>query len=123
MTSVQDGAFYGWPYSYYGANVDERAQPPRPDLVAKAIKPDYALGSHVAAAAAKGESVATRLDAFALPWPCGWLLGHEGQGVAVGLGNLVIIGVDLAEREEAMAIAAVVDERRLQRRFDPRDLG
>jgi len=49
LTSVQDGAFYGWPYSYYGANVDERVYPQRPDLVAKAVKPDYALGSHVAA--------------------------------------------------------------------------
>jgi glucose/arabinose dehydrogenase len=48
LTSVADGGFYGWPYSYYGKHVDERAQPPRPDLVAKAIKPDYALGSHVA---------------------------------------------------------------------------
>lgn len=48
LTSVKDGAFYGWPYSYYGQNVDERVQPPRPDLVAKAIAPDYALGSHVA---------------------------------------------------------------------------
>jgi glucose/arabinose dehydrogenase len=49
LTSVQDGAFYGWPYSYYGANIDKRVNPQRPDLVAKAIKPDYALGSHVAA--------------------------------------------------------------------------
>ncbi|SHH50804.1 sorbosone dehydrogenase family protein [Massilia sp. CF038] len=48
LTSVKDGAFYGWPYSYYGANVDERVKPPRPDLVASAIKPDYALGNHVA---------------------------------------------------------------------------
>ncbi|HXN15417.1 MAG TPA: sorbosone dehydrogenase family protein [Usitatibacter sp.] len=48
LTSVREGAFYGWPYSYYGAHVDERVQPPRPDLVAKALKPDYALGSHVA---------------------------------------------------------------------------
>jgi glucose/arabinose dehydrogenase len=48
LTSVRDGAFYGWPYSYYGAHVDERVQPQRPDLVAKAIAPDYALGSHVA---------------------------------------------------------------------------
>jgi glucose/arabinose dehydrogenase len=49
LTSVRDGAFYGWPYSYYGQHVDERVKPQRPDLVAKAIKPDYALGSHVAA--------------------------------------------------------------------------
>jgi glucose/arabinose dehydrogenase len=48
LTSVRDGAFYGWPYSYYGQHVDERVKPQRPDLVAKAIKPDYALGSHVA---------------------------------------------------------------------------
>ncbi len=48
MTSVKDGGFYGWPYSYYGDHVDERVSPPRPDLVAKAIKPDYALGSHTA---------------------------------------------------------------------------
>ena len=48
LTSVRDGAFYGWPYSYYGQHVDTRIKPPRPDLVAKAIAPDYALGSHVA---------------------------------------------------------------------------
>ena len=48
LTSVRDGAFYGWPYSYYGAFVDERVKPPRPDLVASAIAPDYALGPHVA---------------------------------------------------------------------------
>jgi glucose/arabinose dehydrogenase len=48
LTSVTAGAFYGWPYSYYGAHVDDRAAPPRPDLVAKAIRPDYALGNHVA---------------------------------------------------------------------------
>ena len=48
LTSVQDGAFYGWPYSYYGQHVDPRVEPQRPDLVAKAIAPDYALSSHVA---------------------------------------------------------------------------
>jgi glucose/arabinose dehydrogenase len=48
MTSVKDGAFYGWPYSYYGQHVDARVQPQRPDLVAKAIVPDYALGAHTA---------------------------------------------------------------------------
>ena len=48
MTSVQDGGFYGWPYSYYGQHVDTRVKPPRPDLVAKALKPDYALGPHTA---------------------------------------------------------------------------
>ncbi|KAA5921767.1 sorbosone dehydrogenase family protein [Achromobacter xylosoxidans] len=48
LTSVKEGGFYGWPYSYYGQHVDTRVQPQRPDLVAKAIAPDYALGSHVA---------------------------------------------------------------------------
>ncbi len=48
MTSVKDGAFYGWPYSYFGQHVDVRVQPERPDLVAKAITPDYALGAHTA---------------------------------------------------------------------------
>jgi glucose/arabinose dehydrogenase len=48
MTSVKDGGFYGWPYSYYGQHVDPRVKPQRPDLVEKAIVPDYALSSHVA---------------------------------------------------------------------------
>ncbi|WP_454629784.1 PQQ-dependent sugar dehydrogenase [Bradyrhizobium cenepequi] len=48
LTSVQDGGFYGWPYSYYGQHLDPRVEPQRPDLVAKAIVPDYALSSHVA---------------------------------------------------------------------------
>jgi glucose/arabinose dehydrogenase len=49
LTSVRDGGFYGWPYSYYGQHVDTRIKPPRPDLVARAVVPDYALGSHSAA--------------------------------------------------------------------------
>ncbi len=48
MTSVRDGGFYGWPYSYYGAHVDTRVKPERPDLVATAVLPDYALGPHTA---------------------------------------------------------------------------
>jgi glucose/arabinose dehydrogenase len=49
MTSVRDGGFYGWPWSYYGSHVDRRVKPERPDMVEKAIVPDYALSSHVAA--------------------------------------------------------------------------
>ena len=48
LTSVKDGAFYGWPWSYWGQNVDTRVKPPNPDMVAKAIAPDYGLGAHVA---------------------------------------------------------------------------
>ena len=49
LTSVREGGFYGWPYSYWGQNVDTRAQPQNPERVAAAIRPDYALGAHVAA--------------------------------------------------------------------------
>jgi len=45
---VNDGAFYGWPFSYWGQHVDTRVKPPNPELVAKAMVPDYALGNHVA---------------------------------------------------------------------------
>jgi glucose/arabinose dehydrogenase len=63
MTSVQDGGFYGWPYSYYGAHVDTRVKPPRPDLVARALVPDYALGPHTASlglASSRGTSLPAR---------------------------------------------------------------
>lgn len=49
LSSIKEGGFYGWPYSYWGQHVDERVQPQNPDMVAKAIKPDYGLSSHVAA--------------------------------------------------------------------------
>ncbi|MGE6192730.1 sorbosone dehydrogenase family protein [Pseudomonas sp. SCT] len=48
MTSVRDGGFYGWPYSYFGQHVDTRVKPQRPDLVERALVPDYALGAHTA---------------------------------------------------------------------------
>ena len=48
LTSVKDGAFYGWPYSYFGQHIDDRVNPQRPDLVAKATVPDYGLGAHTA---------------------------------------------------------------------------
>ncbi|CAN5834838.1 sorbosone dehydrogenase family protein [soil metagenome] len=48
MTSLRDGGFYGWPYSYFGQHVDQRVSPQRPDLVAQALAPDYALGAHTA---------------------------------------------------------------------------
>jgi glucose/arabinose dehydrogenase len=49
LTSIREGAFYGWPYAYFGQNEDPRKKGQRPDLVAKATRPEYALGSHVAA--------------------------------------------------------------------------
>jgi len=65
MTSVRDGGFYGWPYSYYGQHVDTRPKPPRPDLVAKALVPDYALGPHTASlglAYSEGTSLPARFS-------------------------------------------------------------
>jgi glucose/arabinose dehydrogenase len=64
LTSVQEGGFYGWPYSYWGQNVDTRAQPQNPERVAAAIRPDYALGAHVAALGVAFSSPAMG-DAFA----------------------------------------------------------
>jgi glucose/arabinose dehydrogenase len=75
LTSVRDGAFYGWPYSYYGQHVDDRVQPPRPDLVAKAVRPDYSLGSHVAPlglAVAQGSSLPA-------PFQRGMFVGQHGS--------------------------------------------
>jgi glucose/arabinose dehydrogenase len=75
MTSVRDGGFYGWPYSYYGQHVDERVKPPRPDLVARAIRPDYALGSHTASlglASAMGANLPE-------PFTQGMFVGQHGS--------------------------------------------
>lgn len=65
LTSVKDGGFYGWPYSYYGQNVDSRVKPQRPDLVSSAIPPDFALGPHTASlglAFSDGEKISTALS-------------------------------------------------------------
>ena len=65
MTAVIDGAFYGWPYSYYGNHVDTRVVPQNPELVAKAIVPDYALGAHTASlglASSLGNSLPARFE-------------------------------------------------------------
>jgi glucose/arabinose dehydrogenase len=70
---VRDGAFYGWPYSYYGQHVDTRVKPPRPDLVAKAIPPDFALGPHTASL---GLAFAAET---ALPFARGAFVGQHGS--------------------------------------------
>lgn len=73
MTSVRENGFYGWPYSYYGQHVDERAKPPRPDRVAQAIKPDYALGPHTASLGLAFSRHA------ALPFGEGVFIGQHGS--------------------------------------------
>ena len=75
MTSVRDGGFYGWPYSYYGQHVDTRPQPPRPDLVARAIKPDYALGPHTASLGLAFYDA----DAFPARYRGGAFVGQHGS--------------------------------------------
>ena len=75
LTTVQAGAFYGWPYSYFGQRVDTRVQPPRPDLVASAVVPDYALGPHTAPL---GLAWAGGRDAPA-PWARGMFIGQHGS--------------------------------------------
>ena len=75
LSSVQAGGFYGWPYSYFGDHVDGRATPARPDLVAKAIKPDYALGPHTASlglASAKGNDLPPMFES-------GMFVGQHGS--------------------------------------------
>ena len=75
LTSVQEGGFYGWPYSYYGDHLDERVQPRRPDLVAQAVVPDYALGPHTASLGLAW-SGATSLPA---PFTEGMFVGQHGS--------------------------------------------
>jgi glucose/arabinose dehydrogenase len=75
MTSVKEGGFYGWPYSYFGQHVDTRVKPQRPDLVATAITPDYALGPHTASlglASAQG-------SALPPPFKEGMFVGQHGS--------------------------------------------
>ena len=75
LTAVRDGAFYGWPYSYYGQHVDDRAQPQQPALVARAIAPDYALGAHTASLGL-ASSVGTTLPAR---FGNGMFIGQHGS--------------------------------------------
>ena len=75
MTSVRDGEFYGWPFSYYGQHVDERVHPQRPDLVARAIAPDYALGAHTASL---GLAI-TAHSGLPAPFTAGAFVGQHGS--------------------------------------------
>ncbi len=75
LTSVRDGGFYGWPYSYYGQHIDERVTPQRPDLVARAIAPDYALGPHTAPLGLASSAGTTLPEVFAH----GMFIGQHGS--------------------------------------------
>jgi glucose/arabinose dehydrogenase len=75
MTAVRDGGFYGWPYSYYGQHVDVRVKPQRPDLMAAAIAPDYALGAHTASLGL----AFSRVGAVPAPFTNGAFVGQHGS--------------------------------------------
>jgi glucose/arabinose dehydrogenase len=75
MTSVKEGGFYGWPYSYYGNHVDTRVKPGRPDLVAKAIVPDYALGPHTASLGL----VYSAMSSLGAQFASGMFVGQHGS--------------------------------------------
>ena len=75
MTSVRDGGFYGWPFSYYGQHLDQRVHPQRPDLAAQAIAPDYALGAHTASL---GLAI-TAHSSLPAPFVTGAFVGQHGS--------------------------------------------
>ena len=75
LTSVRDGGFYGWPYSYFGQHVDDRVRPPRLDLVARAVAPDYGLGPHTASLGLAASDGAT----LPQPFVGGMFIGQHGS--------------------------------------------
>lgn len=93
MTSVRDGGFYGWPYSYYGPHVDARVKPARPDLVARAISPDYALGPHTASL---GLAFYTA-DAFPAGYRGGAFVGQHGSWNRRPLNGYRVVFVPFAD--------------------------
>ncbi len=97
MTSVRDGGFYGWPYSYYGNHVDVRVTPPRPELVATALVPDYALGAHTASlglAAASGNTLPEAMRS-------GMFIGQHGSWNRKPLSGYKVIFVPFASGKPA----------------------
>ncbi len=102
LTSVRDGAFYGWPYSYYGQHVDERVKPQRPELVAKAISPDYALGPHTASLGLVSSAGTTLPAQFAN----GMFIGQHGSWNRKPHSGYKVIYVPF---ESSMPLGAPVD--------------
>lgn len=106
LSSIKEGGFYGWPYSYWGQHVDERVHPQNPDLVAKAIKPDYGLSSHVAAlgvAFSQGETMSAQ-------FANGAFVGQHGSWNRDPLNGYQVIFVPFVEgRPSGMPIPVVTD--------------
>ena len=93
MTSVKDGGFYGWPYSYYGQTVDTRVEPQRPDLVATAIVPDYALGAHTGSLGLTFNDKAL----FAARYAKGAFIGQHGSWNRTPMSGYQVIFVPFAD--------------------------
>ena len=92
LTSVKDGGFYGWPYSYWGRNVDKRVKPQQPDLVAKALAPDYGLGPHTASLGL----TFYRADAFPAAYKGGAFIGQHGSWNRKPLNGYQVVFVPFA---------------------------
>jgi glucose/arabinose dehydrogenase len=125
MTSVKEGGFYGWPYSYFGQHVDERVKPPRPDLVAKAIVPDYALGAHTASLGlhfVKSQAAGGMVDGALIgqhgSWnrqvPAGYRVLHIpfAKGKPSGAPRTILDGFLTAEGEARGRPVGVITDRR-----------
>ncbi|HEY0961721.1 MAG TPA: sorbosone dehydrogenase family protein [Pseudomonadales bacterium] len=128
LTSVVDGGFYGWPYSYYGQHVDERVQPQRPDLVATARAPEYALGAHTASLGLAFNTASTA--SWPAPFANGAFVGQHGSwnrrppagyrvifvpfenGMPSGMPREVLTGfLDARERARGRPVGVVMDSR------------
>jgi glucose/arabinose dehydrogenase len=92
LTRVQDGGFYGWPYSYWGRNVDARMKPQRPDLVARSIRPDYGLGAHTASLGL----VFYRAQAFPARYRGGAFIGQHGSWNRLPLSGYRVVFIPFA---------------------------
>ena len=104
LTSVRDGGFYGWPYSYYGQHVDERVQPPQPAQVAKAIVPDFALGPHTASLGLVSSAGTTLPTAFA----SGMFIGQHGSWNRRPLSGYKVVFVPFAGGRPSGAMVDVL---------------
>jgi len=102
LTRVRDGAFYGWPYSYWGQNVDKRVKPPRPDLVATATAPDYGLGPHTASLGL----TFYRANAFPAKYRGGAFIGQHGSWNRQPLNGYRVVFVPFANGRPQMPAEA-----------------
>lgn len=104
MTAVHDRAFYGWPYSYFGAHVDKRVKPQRPDLVATAVVPDYALGPHTASLGLARSANA----ALPAPFTNGMFVGQHGSWNRTPVSGYKVIFVPFANGKPSGAAIDVL---------------